>query len=102
MENKDDQEPIEEVKLDVAKVKNLIPSYTSQKLCEMIAADRYLGISKEVAVACMEELAARRATGDVFEFEKCIEECMGKLPPLNFKTMDLRTTLQQIVKAGKK
>jgi hypothetical protein len=102
MENKEEEQPIEDVKLDVDKVKSLIPSYTSEKLCEMIVVDRYLGISKEVAVACMEELSKRRTAGDPFPFEKFIDEKLKSLPPLNFNMPDLRTTLQQMVKANKK
>jgi hypothetical protein len=104
MENKENEqeEPIEDVKLDINKVKSLIPSYTSEKLCEMIVADRYFGISKESAIACMEELGKRRAAGDTFAFEKYIDEKFKTLPVLNFNMPDLRTSLTQMVKANKK
>jgi hypothetical protein len=103
MENKETEEQsLEEVKLDVDKVKSLIPSYTSEKLCEMVVVDRYFGISKDVTISCMEELAKRRVAGDDFQFEKYIDDSLQKLPVLNFSMPDLRTTLQQMVKANQK
>ena len=52
------------------------------KLCEIIVANRYLGIMKEEAVLCMQELARRRGLGDDFEFEKHIQEQQVKLPKI--------------------
>lgn len=104
MENKeqDQQDQSDEViKLDVEKIKNTISAYSSEKLCEMIVADRYFGINQEVAVACMEELSARRVSGDDFAFEQFIDDTYSKLPPLNFTIPDLRTTLQQALKVKK-
>lgn len=102
MENKEQEEqPIEDVKLDLNKIRVLIPKYGSDKLCEMIVVDRYLGISPETTVMCMEELAARRAAGDTFDFEKYIADSQAKLPPLNFAVPDLRTTLQSMLKVKK-
>lgn len=102
MENKEDQEqPVEVIKLDVEKIKGTISAYSSEKLCEMIVADRYFGINQEVAIACMEELSARRVAGDDFTFETFIDEAYAKLPPLNFTIPDLRTTLQQALKVKK-
>jgi len=102
MENKEQEEqPIEDVKLDLDKIRALIPKYTSEKLCEMIVVDRYFGISPETTIMCMEELASRRAAGDTFAFEKYIEESQDKLPSLNFTIPDLRTTLQQMIKVKK-
>lgn len=102
MENKEQEELlIEDTKLDLDKVRMLIPKYNSEKLCEMIVADRYLGISPETTVMCMEELATRRAAGDTFDFEKYITDSQAKLPPLNFSIPDLRGTLQSIMKAKK-
>lgn len=50
------------------------------KLCEIIVANRYLGIMKDEAILCMQELARRRALGDEFEFEKYVEDLQEKLP----------------------
>jgi 3-oxoacyl-[acyl-carrier-protein] synthase III len=99
---KDNQLPVEEVKIDLDKIKMLIPTYSSEKLCEMIVADRYLGISSEVSVMCMEELANRRIAGDTFQFEKYIDETFKSLPVLNFAMPDLRAILTQLTKQGKK
>lgn len=86
--------------LDIEKVKNNIPSYTSEKLCEMIVCDRYIGFNKEAAELCMLELATRRTNGDTFNFEEYIENSQKELPLLNFSMPDLRDILTQIV--GKK
>lgn len=97
MENNEQEQPVEDVVLDLEKVRKLIPGYYSEKLCEMIVADRYFGINKEISVMCMQELAARRIAGDNFAFEQYIEESYAKLPPLNFDIPDLRGTLQQAI-----
>jgi hypothetical protein len=52
------------------------------KLCEIIVANRYLGIMKDEAILCMQELARRRGLGDDFEFEKYIVALQEKLPKL--------------------
>ena len=95
-------EPIEPIVLDVALVKSKIPSYDSQKLCEMIVCHRYLGFNEEISIACMEELGKRRAAGDNYDFEEYIESAMKTLPVLNIGTgFDLRDLLNQAIKANK-
>ncbi len=86
--------------LDLELVRKNVPSYSSEKLCEMIVCDRYFGCFKEIALMCMEELAARRIKGDAFNFEKYIDEAFKTLPELNTQAPDLRSILQQAV--GKK
>lgn len=85
-------------KLDVNLVKSKIPEYSSEKLCEMIVCDRYLGFNKEIALSCMEELSRRRIAGDSFPFEDYIENSEKDLPPLNFSLPDLRVLLSQLMK----
>lgn len=92
---------IEQVKLDLDKVRVNIPNYSSEKLCEMIVCDRYFSISPEITVMCMEQLAARRMAGDSFAFEAYIEEAYSRLPPLNFNMPDLRTILSKLTKVDK-
>lgn len=99
--NEQDNQPTELVRLDVQKVKSLIPSYSSEKLCEMIVANRFFHISEEITIACMEELGKRRGEGNNFAFEKYIEDCTAKMPKFDFKMPDLRTTLQQAIKGIK-
>jgi hypothetical protein len=89
--------PLEPVTLDLDLIRKNLPQYTSQKLSEMIVADRYLSFNKEMGVMCMEELARRRAAGDPFEFEKYIDDAFNSLPKLDFKLSDIRSVLQQAI-----
>lgn len=79
-----------------------VPTYSSKKLCSMVVCDRYLGINDKIAVACMEELAKRRESGDIFDFESFIEQEFDKLPKLDFSIPDLRTVLGNLVPGAKK
>ena len=90
--------PDEEVKLDLNVVKLNIPSFASDKLCDMIICDRYFGYNKDVAIFCMEELANRRANGDSFDFETYIKESIAKLPKLDFSMPDFNNILKSIKK----
>lgn len=89
--------------LDINVVKDKIPTYTSQKLAEMIVCDRYFGCYRAIAVLCMEELGQRRINGDTFPFESFIEKSLSELPKLDFAMPDLTTVLRQVVgrKIGK-
>jgi hypothetical protein len=100
MENNDSSESF--IRLDLEVIKNNLPQYTSTKLCEMIVCDRYFGFNQKIAVMCMEELAQRRLTGDIFDFETYIEESLKQLPVLNFKMPDLQNTLRQMASFNKK
>jgi hypothetical protein len=91
--------PIEEVRLDIDQIKSLLPSYTNEKLCEMIVCDRYFGFGKRIDIMCMEELAKRRVAGDTFDFESYIEQQYKELPVLDLKTPDLREVLTQAMVA---
>lgn len=93
----DDGIDIEFKPLDLEIVRKNIPTYSSQKLCEMIICDRYFGCYRDIAVMCMEELAARRASGDMFDFETQIEKGLLGLPKLNLKNMDIRDVLGQMI-----
>lgn len=83
--------------LDIELVRKNIPTYNSQKLCEMIVCDRYFGCYREIAIMCMEELAHRRIAGDTFDFESCIESSFNELPKLSFAMPDVRDVLHQII-----
>jgi hypothetical protein len=103
-DNEKESSPPEEevVKFDLEKVKANLPSYSSEKLCEMIVCDRYFSFSPEMGVLCMQELAARRATGDEFIFEDYIEQAYNQLPKITLNVPDLRATLTQMMKMSKK
>lgn len=90
-------EPIEEVKLDLDLVKNNLPKYSNEKLCEMIVCDRYFGFEEKIAPICMEELAKRRVAGDAFDFESYIDQAYKELPVIETGMPDIRTILNQAI-----
>jgi hypothetical protein len=84
--------------LDLDKIKEELPGYSSQKLCEMIVCDRYLGFNEKLSLICMEELSSRRSKGDNFDFESYIDASMKDMPTLDFELPDLRSLLHQVIK----
>lgn len=93
---KNNEEQVEIVKFDLDKVKSNLPSYSTEKICEMIVCDRYFGFEEKVSSICMEELAKRRLAGDDFDFENYIDSAYKTLPELNFNT-DIRSLLQNVI-----
>jgi hypothetical protein len=85
--------------MDLKVVKEKIPTFTSEKLCEMIVCDRYFGCFREVALSCMEELGKRRSDGSDFQFETHIDQAFNSLPKLQLglASPDLRDVLQQAI-----
>lgn len=69
--------------LDPEEFKKNVLSLSNEKLCEVIVAFRYLGIMKSEAIASMEELAARRLKGEVFDYETKINDMLATLPTIN-------------------
>lgn len=61
---------------------------TNEHLCDVIIAFQYLGVAKEHAVDCMNELALRRQNGNMFSFEDYIRSEFEKLPKFNASIMD--------------
>ena len=94
-------EPVEDVKLDIEKIKENLPQYSNEKICEMIVCDRYLGFGKKISTVCMEELAKRRLAGDTFHFESYIDKVKNELPVLDFSMPDLRDILNQAINLRK-
>jgi hypothetical protein len=92
-----DDTPLEDVKLDIEQVKVNLPTYSSEKLCEMIVCDRYFGFGQRIDIMCMEELAKRRMAGDAFNFESHIETITKELPEINLTKPDLRDVLTQAI-----
>lgn len=66
-----------------------IPQFSNEKLIEIIVSYRYLGVMKEASILCMEELAHRRAKGDLFSYEEKINELLLTLPKLNIDLKSL-------------
>jgi hypothetical protein len=82
--------------LDLATIREKIPSFSSEKLCEMIVCTRYFALEPAIIIACMEELSNRRHLGEVFDFEVWIETAYQDLPVLDFSNPDFRTLLSKL------
>ena len=95
-------EPIEEVALDVDKVKENVVSFSNEKLCEMIVCDRYFGFANKVSAICIEELGKRRLAGDTFNFEQHINTITKELPVLDFKLPDFAGVIKQVLASIKR
>jgi hypothetical protein len=93
----DSNQEIDYKPLDLNTVKEKAPTFSSQKLCEMIVCDRYFGCFNEIAIICMEELSKRRQAGDDFVYETYINEAFKQLPSLNTGSVNLRDILQQAI-----
>lgn len=95
-------EPVLPITLNMDKVRESVPNCTSEKLCEMIVCDRYLGFGEKISPICMEELARRRIAGDTFDFESYIDQAYKKLPVINLsQNVDLQNNLKQAMAALK-
>lgn len=64
-----------------------IENSTSEKLCDIIIANRYLKVFKDLVSPCMLELAKRRKAGSDFLFENYIDEKLSEMPKFSFKDM---------------
>lgn len=72
--------------------KENILKMSQDKLCEIIVCYRYLGLMQAESILAMEELAARRARGEVFNFEERIEKLSEGLPSIH---IDLNKMLKK-------
>lgn len=77
-----------------------VPTFSQEKLCEIVVCERYFGCYKDLALQCMEELARRRINGEQFDFENYIEKSFNELPKLEFAVPDISAVLRQFI--GKK
>lgn len=93
----DDDSEMDYTPLDLDVVKAKLPTYSPEKLCEMVVCDRYFGCYKAIALMCMEELASRRIAGDTFDFETYIDKAFNELPRLDFAVPDLGDVLRQVI-----
>jgi len=57
-----------------------IATTNAEFLAASVVVYKTLGINKEFALACMQELATRRKNGDTFNYEDYIEEEIKKFP----------------------
>lgn len=52
----------------------------SKNLAAYVVVYRSLGMNKDIAIACMEELLKRKEAGDDYDFESYIDEEVAKIP----------------------
>lgn len=57
-----------------------IKTSSSETLAAHVVVYRALKINKDIAVACMKELAKRKDDGDDFDFETYIENKLAEVP----------------------
>lgn len=74
-------------------IKNKIPTFDNEKLCQIIVCYRYLNSYKELAVLCMQELGQRRSQGDKFDYESYIDKSLSELPQINIQPIDIRSLM---------
>lgn len=74
-----------ESEIEIKKLQKMleIPQVDSKLLAAHIVVYRTLGIEKEFALACMEELARRRTLGEEFDYEIFIETEVAKIPKID-------------------
>lgn len=65
-----------------------ISSFASDKLCGIIATNRYLKFDKKMEILAMQELSKRREAGDAFDFEKEIDKCGIEFTPISASIPD--------------
>ncbi len=82
-------------------IDELIPGFSSEKLCNIIVCYRYINYDEQLAIKCMNELSKRRVNGDNFDFESKIEDALKQLPALNFEVPDVRTFFTQMIGKNK-
>jgi len=73
-----------------------IDTFHSHKLCDIVIANRYLGMFKNIHKECMSELGKRRANGDSFNFEEYIDKNLEEMPKIQFKVSDISSVLNNI------
>lgn len=66
----------------------------SETLAAHVVVYRALKINKDIALACMKELAKRKEDGDDFDFETYIEDELAKVPKP--KTMNYAQMIREM------
>ncbi len=93
---------IKNISLSLERVKDNIPNFSSEKLCEMIVCERYFGFQPEISIMCMEELSKRRINGSTFDFENYIESSLEQLPKIESKLPDIQSIIKNIGQSFRK
>lgn len=77
-------------------IKNKIPTFDNEKLCQIIVCYRYLNSYKDLAILCMQELGKRRVQGEQFDYENYIEKSLSQLPQINIQPLDIRALMSNM------
>lgn len=77
-------------------IKNIISSFSEQKLCDIIVSFRYLGIMETEAILSMEELSRRRDNGSDFLYEQKIDDLLQNLPKIELNLNDIFANFKNI------
>ena len=82
-----------------------VPKADSKVLAAQVVIYRSLGMNKELAKACMAELAKRRKNGEEFAYEDFIDEKVAEMPqPKNTNflriTQDIQTHVRNLNVGG--
>lgn len=83
--------------IDLDKIKFNLPSYSQERICEIITCNRYFNINSDLTVSCMEELSLRRSNGSDFDFESYIDSLRKELPTIDTVVPDIRNMLSQMI-----
>lgn len=51
-----------------------------EALCAHVVAYKFLGVNRDMAIKCMQEIALRKAKGDEFDYDGFISSEIEKLP----------------------
>jgi hypothetical protein len=78
-------------------IREKIPTFSSNKLCDIIVCSKYIGFGDEFAVECMDELAKRRQNGDSFNYEDYIDLKLKELPQINLTIPNLQHLLNKFI-----
>lgn len=77
-------------------IKENLITFSAIKLADIVIANRYLGLYKNLAIDAMAELGKRRVGGDSFQYEVYIEDKLKELPKLDFSLPALGSLFDQI------
>jgi hypothetical protein len=78
-----------------------VSQFSNEKLCSLVAANRYLKLNEAMQLECMKELAKRRDGGDNFNFEEKIKEYFDQLPPIDLNLPNVMSMLNDFTKKYK-
>ena len=78
-------------------LKNICSKSSNEVLAAHVVVYRHLGIQKQTAIICMEELSFRKNNGSDFNYEEYINEQLKQMPPIQLSQQN-RNLLFSILK----